>query len=280
MDPETSVPKNSAGSADGPSFRPSLPEPLLAFDAGSSEIDSALARVDTLQSRYLRERDARRILPNAVEAIRVELTYHSNAIEGSTLTLRETQLVIEGRAPEGGKSLREIYEARNHDRALRTIEHWVADRPRTAPLTERDILDVHALVLADIDPVSAGRFRTGRVLIAGTGFVPPGSHKFPALLPAMLGLANRSGVHPVIQAAELHYNLVAIHPFGNGNGRTARLMMNYSLFRSGFPHTIISVAQRSEYLAALDEANAGRGERFSLFVAGSVEQSILKLLGN
>ena len=174
--------------------------------------------------------------------------------------------------------MRELYEARNHDRALREIEEWVAKRSQQAPVTERDLLDIHAIVLTDID-AAAGRFRSERVLITGTHFVPPGGHKFPELIPRMVGLANRDGVHPVIAAAEFHYNVAAVHPFADGNGRTARLMMNYLLLRSGFPHSVIDVAERSEYLAARDEANSGRWERFALFVAGSVERSIQKLLG-
>jgi Fic family protein len=186
--------------------------------------------------------------------------------------------VIEGQAPSAGKSMREIYEARNHDRALRLIESWAAQRRPPSPITERDLLDIHAIVLADIDP-AAGSFRSHRVLIAGTGFVPPGSQRFPELIPKAFELASRMGIHPVLQAAELHYNLAAIHPFADGNGRTARLLMNYHLLRRGFPHTIIDATQRSEYLAALDEANAGRWEPFALFVVNSVEHSARKLLG-
>jgi Fic family protein len=210
----------------------------------------------------------------------VELTYHSNAIEGSTLTLRETQLILEGHAPTSGKTLREIYEARNHDRALRAIEGWVEQRPKDAPLTDQDVLDVHSQVLADIDSGSAGRFRTERVLIKGTRFIPPGSHKFADLVPQMLELANRPGVHPVVQAAELHYNLVAIHPFTDGNGRTARLLMNYHLLRRGYPHTVIEVGRRADYLAALEEANEGKRERFAAFILDSTVASIQKLIGD
>ncbi len=236
--------------------------------------------VEAAYARYQRERDAGRILANSVEAIRVELTYHSNAIEGSTLSLRDTQLVIEGYAPPGGKTLREIYEARNHDRALRMLERWVEEGHRASALTDQDLLDLHAQVLADIDPRSAGRFRDGRVLIKGTPFIPPGSHKFGELIPRMLELANLEGVPPALQAAELHYNLVAIHPFGDGNGRTARLLMNYQLLRHGYPHTIIEVGERAEYLLALEDANAGRCERFAVFVLHSIERSIRRLIGD
>lgn len=139
---------------------------------------------------------------------------------------------------------------------------------------------MHAIVLTDINPATAGRFRSERVLIAGTPVVPPGSHKFDELVARMLELANRGGVHAVLQAAELHYNVAAIHPFSDGNGRTARLIMNYHLLRHGFPHVIIDVTQREEYLAGLDGCNAGQWERFGLFVVASVDRSIRRLPGD
>ncbi len=251
-----------------------LPEPLQDF----ARIAPAMfERVDELHRVYLEHRGAGRILPNTLEAMRVELTYHSNAIEGSTLTLRDTQLVIEGREPNSGKSLGEIYEARNHDRALRQIESWTSER--RGELSESDILALYSAVMADIDRTNAGQFRGDRVLISGTRFVPPESHKFPILIPRLIELANRPGLHPVFRAAELHYNFVAIHPFGDGNGRTARLLMNYQLLRSGYPLTLIPVERRKEYLEALEDANEGRLEPFASFVRSCVEDSITKLLG-
>lgn len=260
---------------------PDVPEPVQTFDGivSASVVAVALGPLDAAQARYRALNDAGRVLANSFEAMRVELTYHSNAIEGSTLTLRETQLILEGRAPSGGKSLREVYEARNHDRALRTIEALVRDRAPGTQLTERDILDIHAHVLADIEPTSAGRFRTERVLIKGTRFIPPGGHRFGELIPALLELAKRPGVHPAIMAAELHYNLVAVHPFADGNGRTARLLMNMHMLRHGYPLVIIEVEKRGEYLAALEEANEGRCERFAAFVIESAERSIMRLIG-
>ncbi len=233
----------------------------------------------TLAERYRADRDAGRVLPNSVEAVRVELTYHSNALEGSTLTLRDTQLVIEGREPNTGKSLREIYEARNHDRALRLVERWADRRPKD-PLTEADVLAVHREIMADVDPAGAGHFCAGRVLITGTGFVPPGAHEFPALMPALLDAANSPGLHPVVRAAELHYNLVAVHPFADGNGRTARLLMNHHLLRHGLPHAVVPVGRRAEYLTALEGANAGRDAPFAAFVLSCVEDSTRRLIGD
>lgn len=256
-----------------------LPEPLRSFRGLAEAVGAELRAVEAARARYRKENDAGRVLANSVEALRVELTYHSNAIEGSTLSLRETQLVLEGYAPPGGKSLREIYEARNHDRALRMLERWVGERPKSAPVTEQDLLDIHAEVLADIDAASAGRFRSARVLIKGTRFIPPGSHKFDVLIPRMLELANEEGAPPALQAAELHYNLVAVHPFNDGNGRTARLLMNYHLLRHGFPLAIIEVERRAEYLDALEEANVGQCERFAAFILQSVERSVQRLIG-
>lgn len=248
------------------------PEPPLAF-AHVSAAD-ALARVDALVTRFRTLRAAGRILPNSVEAVRVELTYHSNAIEGSTLTLRDTQLVIEGREPNTGKSLREIYEARNHDRALRMVEGWAETRPADS-LTARDLLAVHREVLADIYPAG-----TGRVLITGGRFVPLDNGKFPYLVPALLERANRPGVHAVIQAAELHYNLLAAHSYQEGDGPTARLLMNHHLLRHGFPHAVIPVERRAEYLVTLLEANAGRCGPFAAFVLQCVEDSTRWLIGD
>src|SRR6185437_11128930 len=151
------------------------PEPLQVFTLGPDAI-ARLRELDVLAAQYREKKASDGVPANTLAAIRIELTYNSNAIEGSTLSLRDTQLIVEGKSPAGEKSLREIYEARNHDRALHLIEKW-ADRRGDEAVSEVDLLAVHAQVLADID-ASAGQFRSGRVLIAGTGYVPPGSQKF------------------------------------------------------------------------------------------------------
>lgn len=254
-----------------------IPEPLQQFSA-SEPLFARIKELDVLVRQYQTKQTAGQIPANTVEALRIELTYHSNAIEGNTLSLRETQMVLEGNAPSGEKSLREIYEARNHDRALRLIESWAQTRPNE-PLTELHLLDVHRAVMKDIDDRAAGRFRSGRVLIAGTGYVPPGSHRFDVLIPALLQLANRQEMHPVIQAAELHYNLVAVHPFDDGNGRTARLLMNHCLLCRAYPFAIIEIGHRGEYLSALDEANQNRIEPFIALIVESVRNSVQRALG-
>lgn len=254
-----------------------LPEPLQRFNP-TPEQSRKLAEFDALVTRFRALKSAGQIPENTLQALRIELTYHSNAIEGNTLTLRETQLVIEGKSPPGQKDLREIYEARNHDRALRLIEQSATARGEAA-LTENDLLSIHAQVLADIAPADAGCYRSGRVLIAGTGYVPPGSAKFGVLMPKLFELSELRGSHPLIIASELHYNLVAVHPFNDGNGRTARLMMNAFHLRHNFPYVVIEVTKRSEYLAGLDEANHGRTGGFIDLMIEAALSSVHRTVG-
>jgi len=253
-----------------------LVEPLQRFSI-CAELQALLERIDILQVRYRQELAKHNVLPNFLEAARIEYTYHSNAIEGNTLTLRETQLVIEGQTPGEGKPLREIYEARNHDKAVRHIETW--SEGEVKPFGESHLLNLHALVLADIDPPAAGSYRNVRVRIAGSRFIPPGSHRFDELIPQTFALAADESNHPAVRAAELHYNLVAIHPFEDGNGRTARLMMNALLLQHGYPLCVIPVERRKEYLAALDEANAGKTEGFARLVLECLEGALLGYVG-
>lgn len=256
-----------------------MPDPLIDFSQAARPLGQRLQALDHVRQRFDLELQTGKVARNSLEAMRVELTYHSNAIEGNTLSLRETQLVIEGIAPPGGKTLREIYEARNHDAAFGMIQAWIAERQTRSPLTLQDLLDIHKAIMRDIDPV-AGGLRHGRVLIKGTPFVPPGNHRFDELIPAMLELANQPRVlHPAIQAAELHYNFVAIHPFADGNGRTARLLMNYFLMRQGYPVTIVDVADRTDYLTTLELANKGDCIPFASFIVNCIEKPILRIIG-
>jgi Fic family protein len=243
----------------------SIPEPLCVFDDKAPGLQAALARLKAAQARYVKDLRRGGILPNSVEAMRIELTYNSNAIEGNSLTLRETQLVLEGRTPAGGKPLREVYEARNHDNALRLVEAWVT--AKGARLHLKDLLAVNVRVMEGINRDPVYLFRSDRVLVE-------------ELLPAMLRLARNPEAHPAVRAAELHYNLVAVHPFNDGNGSTARLLMNYLLLRHEYPHTVVEVERRAEYMAALTEANEGRWEPFALFIIGCIERSIDRLIGS
>jgi len=225
------------------------------------------------------ELDGYRPLPTALvrnldEWFRVELTYTSNAIEGNTLTRRETAVVIEKGLTVGGKSLREHLEATNHARALDAVHSLIKKRP--SQLTSHDLLSLHALILHAIDDANAGRYRNVPVRISGSAVVMPNPLKVPDLMEEFLRwLTARNSLHPVAFAGEAHYRLVTIHPFVDGNGRTARLLMNLLLLMRGYPPAIIHPRDRLAYIGALEKAQLG-GSRsdFDALIAKAAGRSL------
>jgi len=191
----------------------------------------------------------------------LELTYTSNAIEGNTLSAAETTLVIEQGITIGGKPLKDHLEAIDHYEAIRYVR---ALARRGTALTEADVRQMHHLVVQRSHPESAGRYadRGGYVL------TETGRHRFPspAEVPALMGdFARWLGAAPDTPetAFAAHRRLVEIHPFDDGNGRTARLLMNLILIRGGYPPVAVRPVDRPDYIGALQEAQAGRGsERF------------------
>jgi Fic family protein len=203
--------------------------------------------------------------------LRLELTHASNAIEGNTLTLRETQLLIDEGLTPAGKQLREIHEVINHDAAVKRL-YGVAREP--GPISERQILDLHAQVLRNIDDAWAGRYRATRVFVKGSPLIPPNPLKVPELMEAFAAWLAGAELHPVLLAAEAHYRFAKIHPFVDGNGRTARLLMNLVLLRHGYPLTVIPAEQRADYIKALDLADLGDPEPFRRLMLACVERSL------
>lgn len=204
--------------------------------------------------------DSHRPLPpalvtNLAEWFRVELTYTSNALEGNTLTRRETALVVEKGLTVGGKSLKEHLEAANHAHALDFI-YGLTKRP-PASITENDILHIHNVILKGIDDDNAGHYRNVPVRISGSAVILPNPRKVPDKMQAFIAWLQQADLHPVLLAAEAHYELVTIHPFVDGNGRTARLLMNMILMMSGYPPAIIRPQDRLAYIGALEKAQLG-----------------------
>jgi len=230
-------------------------------------------------TRKKRQLDAVRPLPPAVvsklrEALDVEWTYHSNAIEGNTLTLRETALVLKDGLTVGGKTLREHLEAINHQHAIRFVEKLGV---QNEPLTEHAIRSLHALILRTLDDEEAGRYRRVQVRITGSDFTPPEAIAVPGLMADLVSWLNgdeAAAQHPVERAALAHFQLVDIHPFVDGNGRTARLLMNLVLMRAGYPPAIIRVEDRPAYYDALDAAHAGDTGPFVRLIAQAVERAL------
>lgn len=192
------------------------------------------------------------VVKNLDEWFKVELTYSSNAIEGNTLTRVETAAVVEKGLTIRGKSLKEHLEAINYAYALDFIKTLVGKK-RT-DTTNDDICAIHKLVLTRIEDEYAGVWRTVPVRIAGSSVVTPNWAKVPQLMDQFITWLHTTTEHPVRVAAEAHLRLVTIHPFVDGNGRTARLLMNLLSIQEGYPPAIILPDDRIEYINAIEKA--------------------------
>ncbi|CAB9540905.1 Fic domain protein, MA2133 type [uncultured Gammaproteobacteria bacterium] len=193
------------------------------------------------------------ILTNLVDDLIVKWTYNSNAIEGNTLTLQETKVVLSG-ITIGGKTMIEHLEAINHKNAILFIQE-LTDKNNT--LTELDVKQIHTLVLKNINDQNAGSYRKTNVIISGAEHKPVEFFKVAQKMADFIDSypQNQKKMHPVELAARVHIDFVGIHPFIDGNGRTARLLMNLELLKAGFPPIVIKVADRLEYYQALDLAH-------------------------
>ncbi|HAR42793.1 MAG TPA: cell filamentation protein Fic, partial [Bdellovibrionales bacterium] len=210
--------------------------------------ENKLEQIDELNNQIKSFRPiSKDLLKQIKEYYRIGLTFSSNAIEGNTLTETETKVVLEDGLTIAGKPLKDHYEASGHSEAFDCIY----DLGKKKSITEKDILNIHRLFYYRIDKENAGKYRKVPVVITGTDFVPPVSSKVPGLMKTFIAKipAMRKKLHPVTFAAKLHEELVNIHPFVDGNGRTARLLMNLALFQEGHTITVIPPILRGDYIA-------------------------------
>jgi cell filamentation protein, protein adenylyltransferase len=208
----------------------------------------------------------------------LELTYTSNAIEGNTLTAVETTLVIENGLTIGGKPLKDHLEAVDHFGALQYVRELAR---QTDPLTEADVRNLHRLVMLRSDPNEAGQYaRTVRYVLTDT---LPGRHYFPtpAEIPARMGdFADWLRTAPIIPqtAFDAHRELVGIHPFTDGNGRTGRLLMNLILLRGGYPPIAVRPQDRLAYLDTLQQAQGGGPAAFNRLLYERLDATLAEYL--
>jgi Fic family protein len=220
--------------------------------------------------------------PEVTEELRhryeVELTHHSTAIEGNTLTQSETQIVIEKGITIGGKSVLEHLEVIGHKEALDFVIELANDQQ---PLGEREIREIHSLVMKGQANGDSGRYRTLDVKAAGTEYVYPSHLKVPELMGEFVGwLGSSPDLHPVDLATEAHLRFVTIHPFRDGNGRVGRLLLNLLLLRHGYPIAVLRVGQRAEYIGALEGIQFGETRnRLDALVREAVARSFKETLG-
>jgi Fic family protein/plasmid maintenance system antidote protein VapI len=244
----------------------------------SKKLESILVHIDVLKDKLdkLRHFDSYRI----AQALELEYTFESNRIEGNTMTLRETDLVINEGLTISGKSMREHLEAINHQEAIAYIKELMN---KNTSLIEREVLSIHNLILRGIHPEDAGRYRKVQVMIKGSAHMPPQ----PFLVAKEMEdyfiwyETNKKKLHPIVLAAEMHERLVTIHPFIDGNGRTSRLVMNLILLQHGYVIANIKgdYDSRMHYYQALETAQTQNNkEDFILFVAQMEKESLERYL--
>jgi len=213
---------------------------------------------------------------NADSAFSIEFTHDSTAIEGNTLTLSETKVLLEdGILPDGGKKLREAYEVINHAKAFEYIKERVEKR---LPTDEASVKEIHRIVSDRIlDQFAQGEYRHHNVRITGSRAIPPRFEKIDREMDRFFkDLQQKSSeIHPIERAAWVHAELVKTHPFVDGNGRTARLLMNYELMQDGLPAITISDEDRNRYITALEQySTKGDIEKFTELIGEKVEKQL------
>lgn len=240
-----------------------------------SEVDAFKAQLSAL--RPLPEEALKKIQ----DALDIEYTYESNRIEGNTLTLQETALVVNEGVTISGKSMREHLEAINHAEAIDYIKDIAK---KDIEISERTIKEIHALILHGIDRENAGRYRTVPVMISGSEHMPPQPYLIEKQMEDFIikfQQMEKEKVHPVLIAAYLHDELVRIHPFIDGNGRTSRLLMNLYLLRNGY--TLVTLKGSNEdkisYYKALEKSHIeNKPEDFQKLVAEAEITSLKRYL--
>ena len=207
------------------------------------------------------------------EKFEVDMTYNSNAIEGNRLTLRETWLVLRKGITIGGKSLAEHLEAKNHLEAINHLYELVDTKRK---ITEKDVLELHKLVMTKVDESIAGKYRTQQVYIEGAAHLPPPANKVRQLMKKVIAEMNRkdAGIDAIKSASRIHHLVAWIHPFVDGNGRMARLLLNLKLMRSGFPPIVMKKTERRSYYTALEKADDGDLYPITTMIANSEEQAL------
>ncbi len=206
------------------------------------------------------------------EQIEVEYSYNSTAIEGNTLSLNETRLILEEGVTISGKSLREHLDVINQKEAISWIEGFVKNK---AKIKEAEIIEMHRLTLKGISNNWAGKYKTSQNRILGSKLKTTPPYKVHSEMDNLVHkIDNNKEFNAIELAAYAHHELVRIHPFVDGNGRTARLLMNLILMQEGYPPVVIIKKERKKYFDALEKAHFGNFKDFFNFVARAVERSL------
>lgn len=232
-----------------------------------------------IKEKLKRLNSLRPLPPSAIQKLKeqfeIELTYHSDSIEGNKLTEKETFWVIKEGITIKGKPLKDHLEAIGHQEAIDYIYSLIKQKKEKI-FTGHNLRMIHQLIMKRVDPDWAGRYRTGPVKITGSKHIPPSASDVPHLIKDFISLVknNPQRLTPVELSALAHFKIANIHPFFDGNGRLARLFMNIILLRAGFPIAVILRFDRAKYYRFLSLADKGKLKPFVNFIARTVERSL------
>lgn len=242
----------------------------------TNDLQSKLEQCDGFQQELWSYRPlSPETLQSLKEYYRIGTTFSSNAIEGNSLTESETKVIIENGLTIEGKPLRDIYEAVGHAKAY----DYLYELNRDEPVTEAMICNIHRLFYQQIDVEKAGEYRKVPVFISGSKFAVAPVAEISKRMKQLVHWYNNNEnkLHPIILAAEFHKRFVFIHPFIDGNGRVARLLMNLSLMRNDYNIAIVPAVTRAEYIEVLEKAH-NDDEAFISFIADRVMMTQLEIL--
>ena len=204
--------------------------------------------------------------------LKTELAYTSNAIEGNTLTRKETRLVIEENLTSSSKPLKNYIEAVNHAKAFEKILEKIN---QNSEFDEKSVLEIHRIILSGLDDMNAGFYRDCRVRIPGSNTILPNPLKVPALMTEFYEWLDENRQNQPVTAILVHLKFVSIHPFTDGNGRTARLLMNAILLKNGYAPVIIRSTDRKNYLSVIETAQTlGDETRYINFMLRILNRSL------
>lgn len=243
-------------------------------------MNQLLQKIDELQKIINNKRPLNEIEQKELkDYFAIGLTYSSNALEGNSLTISETKVILEDGLTVGGKPLKDVLEAVGHKKAY----DFMYSLAKEKAISEEHIKQLHKLFYQGIDEINAGVYRKQRVFISGSEYNVAPYDQIDMLMSAMINKLNeaRALEHPIVFAAKLHQEFVYIHPFVDGNGRVARLLMNMALLQDGYPIVVIPPICRSEYITALEKGHENENVFIQFIMERVVEsqRDYIRLIG-
>ena len=230
-----------------------------------------IKQIEVFKEKY--QKLEKSVQGKANEWLSLELTYNSNAIEGSTVTRQEAESIVNKNMSVAGKTIDEVLETKNHNEAIEFIQGSKKEDLLNV------IMTVHATILRGLDDANAGKYRNCQVRILASQYIPPRHEKIYDLMQEMVNDHENCNCDILTSAIKLHYDIVTIHPFIDGNGRTARLMLNYVLQSEDYPLVYVSNADRVKYIEVLESAQTGGSyQDYEEFMLGQILQSIKEVV--